>query len=157
MGRRNHRPAAGRVGSTRIPILVAAIAILLLGCSSAPDSVEERKQQCASDVPRGYWVSVSHGLLLMHYARTDELITLGSMEEWLERDAGLRGIFLNHGKDAFSETVLGDEESVEDSRYVALTAGQKLAVAIGWFDVANSVLERSDLSDWCRNYLRVSV
>ena len=136
---------------------VLVVTILLFGCSTAPESRDEQETRCASDVPMGYWYNGAMGILLVDYAKTGEPVTFGEMLEWIDRDKILRGVSLDPAGHAFIDATLALQMSrVKDiDRDMVLARDQKLIAASAWFDLANSVLDLSDLSDWCRDHLKL--
>lgn len=138
-------------------LIVATVVVLLVGCSTMPDQREERKKQCASDAPMGFWYSGGAGVVLEHSARTDDPMTVGEMLDLLDRDKILGGLSLDPMDQAFIDNTFAVMQSrVKDiDREAVMTRGQKLAAAAAWYDLANSVLEVSDLSESCRDSMKL--
>ena len=136
---------------------VLMVAVLLFGCSTAPDHREEREKQCASDAPMGFWYNGALGVVLEDSARTGEPVTAGEMLDWIDRDKVLQGVSLNPVEHTFIDITFATLQSRVEGvdRDAVLTRGQKLAAASAWYDLANSVLDISDLSDWCRAYMKL--
>ena len=97
------------------------------------------------------------GVLLEHSAKTGDPMTAGEMLDQLDRDKILSGISLTPADQIFLdsrfEVMLSRVTDID--RDVALTRAQALAAANAWYDMANSVLEMSDLSEWCRAFMHL--
>lgn len=138
-------------------MIVPMVVVLLVGCSTIPEPREERKKQCADDAPMGFWYSGGAGVVLEHSARTDDPMTAGEMLDLLDRDKILSGISPSAADLAFIDSTFAVMLSrVKDiDRRVVISRSEKLAAADAWYDMANSVLEISDLSEWCRDYMKL--